>query len=320
MTRRLPRGRCPGTGTHDTRIDTKLVFPTLSRPWRAPPGAGEVRLDGDRLSALQPHDPRLFARLLAQGSLRLSEAYMDGWWDVPHVSGRLRRPALNHFQEPPRMCFSATASFTASAALAGIGLLGLRRVPDRRYRLLAWIPLLFAAQQFTEGLVWMSYPWAAPGLRGVATQVYSVFSHLLWPVYVPWAVRAIEPGTQRRRWLGLLAMGGLASAAFLAWGMVATPIHVAPVGGHLEYASPHFFLPLSLTLYLAATTLSLAISSRPLVQVFGLLAMISAAVAYAVYARWFISVWCFYAAAVSLIVYIALRHADAAERVTSTDG
>ena len=29
----------------------------------------------------------------------------------------------------------------------------------------ALIPLLFAAQQATEGLVWMSYPWDAPTLR-----------------------------------------------------------------------------------------------------------------------------------------------------------
>lgn len=208
------------------------------------------------------------------------------------------------------MCFSATASFTASAALTGIGLLGLRHVPNRHYRLLAWIPLLFAAQQFTEGLVWMSYPLHASGLRSVATQVYSVFSHLVWPVYVPWAARAIEPDARRRWWLGLLGLGGLGSAAFLAWGMVVTPIQVAPVGEHLEYASPHFFLPVSLTLYLAATTLSLSISSRPVVRLFGVLALGSAVMAYAVYARWFISVWCFYAGVLSLVVYFALRNSN----------
>lgn len=27
------------------------------------------------------HDERLYARLLAQGSLGLGESYMDGWWD-----------------------------------------------------------------------------------------------------------------------------------------------------------------------------------------------------------------------------------------------
>ena len=30
---------------------------------------------------MQVHDPRLYRRILAQGSLGLGEAYMDGWWD-----------------------------------------------------------------------------------------------------------------------------------------------------------------------------------------------------------------------------------------------
>lgn len=210
------------------------------------------------------------------------------------------------------MCFSATASFTASAVLTGIGVLAWRAVRDPHERLFAAIPLLFAAQQFTEGLVWMSYPWDAPTLRAWATQVYSVFSHLLWPAFVPWAVRAMEQVPWRRKALALLGFGGLVSGLFLLAGMVATPITVAPIGGHLEYRSPHFYLPLSLTFYLAATTLGLSLSSRPRVRLFGVLAIASAAVAYAVYARWFISVWCFFAALMSVTVYVALARRPAA--------
>ena len=204
------------------------------------------------------------------------------------------------------MCFSPTASFTASAVLAGVGVLTLRAARAPNERLFALIPLLFAAQQATEGLVWMSYPWDAPTLRAWATQIYSVFSHLLWPAFVPWAVRAFEPVRWRRRVLALLGLGGLASALFLLASMVATPIEVAPIGGHLEYRSPHFFLPVSITLYLAATTLGLGVSSRPAVSWFGVLALASAALAYAVYARWFISVWCLFAAVLSVMVYVAL--------------
>lgn len=209
------------------------------------------------------------------------------------------------------MCFSATASFTAAAALGVTGAWTLHHAQDARYRLLAAIPLLFGVQQFTEGLVWMSYPWHAPGLRAVMTQAYSVFSHLLWPVYVPWAARAVECVPWRRHLLLALALAGLSSAVFLAWGMVETPIQVAPVGGHLEYRSPHFYIAVSLTLYLAATTLSLAMSSVSAVRVFGALAIASAALAGAVWSRWFISVWCFFAAVLSAYiayaVYVAPR-------------
>ncbi|HEY5613640.1 MAG TPA: cyclopropane fatty acyl phospholipid synthase [Lysobacter sp.] len=40
---------------------------------------------------LQVHDQRLYARLLAQGSLGLGESYMDGWWDVRSLDGLLFR-------------------------------------------------------------------------------------------------------------------------------------------------------------------------------------------------------------------------------------
>ncbi len=41
----------------------------------------DVRLDGGRPWDLQVKDGRLFARVLAQGSLGLGESYMDGWWE-----------------------------------------------------------------------------------------------------------------------------------------------------------------------------------------------------------------------------------------------
>lgn len=96
--------------------------------------------------------------------------------------------------------------------------------------------------------------------------------------------------------------------------MVVTPIEVVPTGGHLAYRSPHFFLPISLTLYLAATTVGLGMSSQPVIRWFGVLALASAGFTYLVYARWFISVWCFYAAVLSVMVYIALASRRTAAR------
>ncbi len=47
--------------------------------------SADVRLNGDRPWDLQVHDPRLFARVFAHGSLGLGEAYMDGWWDAERL-------------------------------------------------------------------------------------------------------------------------------------------------------------------------------------------------------------------------------------------
>lgn len=53
--------------------------------------AADVRIDGDRSWDIQVHDGRLYARLLAGGSLALGDAYMDGWWDATQLDGLLAR-------------------------------------------------------------------------------------------------------------------------------------------------------------------------------------------------------------------------------------
>lgn len=45
----------------------------------------DVRVGGSRPWDFSVHDDRVYQRVLAQGSLGLGEAYMDGWWDAPAV-------------------------------------------------------------------------------------------------------------------------------------------------------------------------------------------------------------------------------------------
>ena len=47
--------------------------------------SADVRLDGDRPWDIHIHNDRLFARVLAAGSLALGESYMDGWWDCERL-------------------------------------------------------------------------------------------------------------------------------------------------------------------------------------------------------------------------------------------
>lgn len=60
-----------------------------------------------------------------------------------------------------------------------------------------------------------------------------------------------------------------------------------------------------MTGYLLAATVSPLLSNEIMVRIFGALALISFMLAYLIFARWFISVWCFFAAILSVIV--ALR-------------
>lgn len=202
------------------------------------------------------------------------------------------------------MCFSATASFSAGTVLLGLGTLTLKSARRPREVPFAAIPLLFAIQQLTEGVIWLTFSYEAPQVNVVMTHVYSFFSHVLWPVYVPVAVLLIEPPGWRRHALLVFAAAGVAVGSYLLYILVAYPVVSRPTGQHIEYVSPHFFAAAAMTLYLMSTTLSLFLSTHRTVKVFGVLALLSFAAAYAFFTTWFISVWCFLAALLSAVVYL----------------
>ena len=54
------------------------------------------------------------------------------------------------------MCFSASASFGASALLGVIGTVAVVKAKTTSQRLFAVIPFIFSIQQLTEGLLWVA--------------------------------------------------------------------------------------------------------------------------------------------------------------------
>lgn len=70
-------------------------------------GEADIRLDGDRPWDPQIHDERVFNRALANGTLGMGEAFMDGWWTCDAVDELVCR-AVRH---------QATAKMTAPVDL-----------------------------------------------------------------------------------------------------------------------------------------------------------------------------------------------------------
>ena len=202
------------------------------------------------------------------------------------------------------MCFSATASFSAGAVLLGLGALTLKSASRPRELPFAAIPLLFAIQQLSEGVIWLTFQHEAPMLNAVMTHVYSFFSHVLWPVYVPMAVLLIEPKGWRRQALRALVVVGIAVGGYLLYVLLVYPVVSRPSSQHIEYISPHFYAGVVMTLYLLSTAISPMLSSHRMVKVFGYLALLSFASVYYFYATWFISVWCFFAAMLGAVIYL----------------
>lgn len=212
---------------------------------------------------------------------------------------RRRSPSVREW----RVCFSASASFVTAAIVGAIGFATLRRVRERRAIMLAFAPLLFAAQQSVEGLLWLALPRAPDGPASTAlTIAFLFFAEVWWPVYTPFAVLLIEPTAVRRRAMLLCLAVGIGVAAYMSWGLANWTHRAHILDGHIVYASEYPSANPALLLYLAATALPLLLASHGTVRLLGVIVFIGAAIAHTVYREAFVSVWCFFAAAASVIV------------------
>jgi len=220
------------------------------------------------------------------------------------------------------MCFSAAASFTAGVALLVVGAVTTRRASRRAELPYALIPVLFGIQQLIEGALWLTFPAKAPLLNTVLTHAFSFFSHVLWPLYVPVAVLLLEPTPWRRKVLISIALAGAAVSLYLLYFLVRLSILAEPSDGHIAYISPHFYALTAMSLYLLGTCVSSLFSSHRSVRWFGAAAFISFVGAYAFYAFWFISVWCFFAALLSglVLLHFPRRQAMALHSIPADGG
>lgn len=205
------------------------------------------------------------------------------------------------------MCFSASASFIAGAALVTAGIATLRIVRRPSEIPFAAIPLLFGLQQLIEGLIWLSFRDASPLANSTLTFVYSLFSHVVWPIYVPFAVRLLETVPWRRRALVAMQIVGIAVGLYLLYFLVRFPVTSQVLGQHIVYDSPHFYIGSVMVLYLLATCVSSLLASHRIIRMFGTLSLATFLAAYAIHAATLVSVWCFFAAILSFIVYTYFR-------------
>src|SRR3989344_4914045 len=165
------------------------------------------------------------------------------------------------------MCFSATASLIAGGALTAAGVATIRKTETKAELPFASIPLLFGIQQITEGVIWLSF--GSPLLNIAMTYVYSMFSHVLWPIFVPIAILLLEKDLMRKKVLHVFSGIGLAVGIFLFYFILTDWVTSEITSNSIAYISPHLYLPLVMTLYVLATCGSWFVSSHKIINIFG---------------------------------------------------
>lgn len=209
------------------------------------------------------------------------------------------------------MCFSVTASFTASLALLVCGAAALKRAYEKKLRMIAAIPLLFAAQQGAEGFVWLSFVYPEfESIRLLSAYIFLGFAMIVWPLWIPIAIARFEDRRTYKRYIPSFLAGGICALAFILYALL-YPISVT-LNHHIVYnvdAYTHFgawsmYINVTLSLlYVIATIVPFFIARNKILWLLGALGACAYFVSYIAYYKAFTSVWCFFAAIISLIVY-----------------
>lgn len=208
------------------------------------------------------------------------------------------------------MCFSAGASFTSGVLLTFVGTETLRKVHKPSQFVFASIPLFFAFQQFAEGVLWLAI--TQPGhvwLKSFTTYVFLIMAQVIWPIMTPLSVLLMEEKKTRKYFLRALLAIGIAIATYYAYRLLAYDIHAEISRRHVAYQSSTSdpYEKIALFIYLVATLTPLYLSSVKRTYILGIIMTISFIVS-AIYYMWCLtSVWCFFAAVISFVIFYIIR-------------
>ena len=219
------------------------------------------------------------------------------------------------------MCFSAEASFTAGVLLTVIGTETIRKIHKPSQILFASIPLVFAFQQITEGVLWLAM--AHPGyavLQKAMTYLFLVVAQFVWPILIPLSVCMIEEKKIQKRILIFLTTVGAAVGSYYLYRLVAYEPYALVGRKHLIYeGAPRNPLESGLLfVYAIATIIPLFVSSIKRMKIFGAIIGLAFAAAGLFYLNCLPSVWCFFAAVASFVVLFIVRDAHKAFHFNAT--
>jgi hypothetical protein len=208
------------------------------------------------------------------------------------------------------MCFSLEASVAGGVVLSTIGVTAIKKVQVPSQYAFASIPLVFGIQQFSEGAVWLSLQNPAyAGLEPFGTNTFLFIARVLWPVLMPFSVMMMEHDEQKKKILRIMLGMGSIVAFYYSYCLLFLTVEADIAGHHIQYisnypdaiADPIFFL------YIAAAIPPLFVSSNTKTRLLGVLFLAAVIVTGIFYTQFLTSVWCFFAAIVSVVIVWILK-------------
>jgi len=221
------------------------------------------------------------------------------------------------------MCFSAGASFGAGIILAAAGVATLKKAKKPAHLLLASIPLIFCVQQVTEGFLWLALSRQDLNfLQPFTTYAFLFFAQVVWPLCVPLAILLVEKNEKRKWILKILTGIGAIISMYLAFCLWSYPVEAKISGYHIYYEQNY---PAALSgyggmFYIIATIAPSFFSTIKRMWILGSAILLSYIITAVFYTGYIVSVWCFFAAVISLTVYTVMTEINKSGKPGSLHG
>jgi hypothetical protein len=205
------------------------------------------------------------------------------------------------------MCFSAGASFGASAVLSIIGATAVIKARTIPQGLFAGIPFIFSIQQAAEGMLWLSINNTGFPGQSFYTYVFLVFALMVWPIWIPFTIRLLEQDSKRKKIMTVLLYTGVFVSAGIGCFLFLYPVEVVPTHHHLHYSfrfSPAAknLIWLFSILFIASTIITPFVSGTKRMKWLGIFFIAAYLFAIVFYGGFVVSVWCYFAAILSIVV------------------
>jgi len=207
------------------------------------------------------------------------------------------------------MCFSATASFSASIVIGAIAVVTILKAHKPVNYLFACIPLIFTFQQIAEGFVWLSFMNPAyKTFQNSLTCLFILFAQVIWPLWGPFSIFLLEKNVWRRNVLFVLAGFGILIAVYRIFWLCFYSVHALVSAHHIIYIfdSEASFSPIVPIIYFIITVFPPFISSVKKMWAVGFAVLSSFVFTKIFYGEYLVSVWCFSAALISGIVFLIM--------------
>lgn len=207
------------------------------------------------------------------------------------------------------MCFSASASFGVGALLTATGIVTMKKTESPRMQAFAGIPLIFGAQQLSEGLLWLAFmdpemaSWQDTGMY-----LFLFLAQVIWPLWLPLAVWLIEPDARRKKIMSYFLWIGGGLSVWMLYCLLTYEVSAVVESRHIRYYLHFPNMDLRRVLYFLATVIPLFLSSLKWMKLIAVTLLGALILSFIFFTYYVISVWCFFAAILSIQVLLVVLY------------